>query len=100
MTHTTTGGTLPDALRNLLHDAEFSRIEVEACGDVFLSAFDMVRPYVRAWLLGRLVRMLGLILAMLVTRLSVRIGKAVSARGTPSSCPNGIWFVAMRGSGK
>ena len=86
----------PDALQKLLHDVGLSGIEIEACGDVFLSAYDLVRPYVRGWIFGGLARASGLVLALLVTRLFVLAGRVLSMRTNPSSCPNGVWFMATR----
>ncbi len=86
----------PEAFRNLLSETGLSSIEVEACGGVFLSAFDLVRPYVRGWILGKLIRVCGVMFALLVTHLFILIDKVGSARQNPSSCPNGVWFVARR----
>ncbi len=86
----------PEAVRSLLNDAGFSPIEVRACGGTFLAAFDMIRPYIRGWLVGRLTRGCGVIVALLVTRLFAQIEEKLTGRQTLSSCPNGVWFAARR----
>ena len=83
------------ALHNLLSDSGFQHVHVEYCGNVFLSAFDLLRPYIRGWVLGRLIRVGGLALALLsyqVYRGIRRLGKHPPLTFDP--CPLGLWFIA------
>ena len=83
------------SLRRLLDESELEPIGIVYCGNVFLSAFDLLRPYIRGWFIGRLLRVCGLALALVVHQLHsgvVRI-RGRSARAIVP-CPSGIWFVA------
>lgn len=86
----------PDALRALLDRTGFVVDTVTGCGDAFLSAFDLVRPYIRVRLAGRALRLAGLLLAALAGRSVARLRRAGYRFPDPAACPNGVWFVARR----
>ena len=83
------------ALRELLSKAGLTPMKIENSGGVFLSAFDLLRPYVRLWFAGRILRVAGLSLALFAGWLFSRIKPESTA---PANCPLGIWFVAERQS--
>ena len=80
----------------LLSESGLIPIKVENSGGVFLSAFDMLRPYIRCWLIGSMLRVLGVFVALCVTWLSSRLKFGVHSSPDPSACPSGIWFIARR----
>ena len=83
------------SLRKLLDESGLEPIRIENCGNVFLSAFDLLRPYIRGWFIGRLLRVCGLTLALVVHQLHSGVVRMSGqhARATVP-CPSGIWFVA------
>ncbi len=86
----------PDALKALLDRTGFVVDKVTGCGDAFLSALDVVRPYIRVRLIGRTLRIAGVLLAALAGRSAARLRRAGSRIPDPAACPNGVWFVARR----
>ena len=87
-----------DALKALLRQSGFEAIRVTSCGNVFLSAFDLLRPYIRVRLVGRLLRIAGVLLASLAGWSCGRLRRAGYRAPDPAACPSGVWFVA-RGRG-
>ena len=87
----------PDALEALLRKTGFAPVRVTGCGDAFLSAFDLVRPYIRARFVGRMLRVAGVVLASLAGWTWARIRPVANRTPVPADCPNGVWFVARRG---
>lgn len=83
------------SLRKLLAESGLEPIRIVYCGNVFLSAFDLLRPYIRGWFIGRLLRVCGLALALFAHQLHSCVVRTwgASARQTVP-CPSGIWFVA------
>ena len=86
----------PDALEALLVRSGFFVDKVTGCGNAFLSAFDLLRPYIRVRLVGRALRITGLLLAYLAGRSAARLGRSGYRVPDPAACPNGVWFVARR----
>ena len=84
------------ALSILLSETGLTPIKIENSGGVFLSAFDMLRPYIRFWLIGSILRVAGVVVALFATWgfSRVRLGDYRSL--DPSACPSGVWFVAQR----
>ena len=85
----------PSSLERLLWESGLEPTCVECCGNVFLSAFDLVRPHIRGWFVGRVLRTLGLAVALvsyqafgLASRLAGHAPQAIDP------CPSGIWFTA------
>ena len=75
----------------LLSESGLTPVKVENSGGVFLSAFDMLRPYIRCWFIGSIIRAVGVGVALILTWLCAQ---ADGCKGSDS--PNGIWFVAIR----
>ena len=84
----------PDTLGTLLSGAGLSKVAIIPSGDAFLAGFDLVRPYIRFWFIGSIVRVVCAWFA-LVASLTVQ---KLAPRGVahPDSSPLGIWFEAMR----
>ena len=84
----------PTALERLLRSAGLRPLKIEGCGDAFLSAFDLIRPFIRFWYIGRIVRTASAAAAMFTGWLlsKSKIGPLKSVE--PETCPTGIWFVA------
>ena len=86
----------PDALEELLRTTGFAPVKVTGCGNVFLAVFDLLRPYLRARIVGRALRLTAVVLASLANWSFVRLRAAGHRAPDPVACPNGIWFVARR----
>ena len=85
------------ALHRLLAKSGFESIDIRYSGGAFLSAFDLVRPYIRGYFVGRIVRTAGAALALSTTWLFDRIGSIGGYKYLdPADSPSGIWFIAKR----
>ena len=84
------------ALSILLSETGLTPINIENSGGVFLSAFDMLRPYIRSRFIGRYLRVMGVVLALIATWLFSRITYGSYKSLSLTDCPAGIWFVAER----
>ena len=83
------------ALRTLLSKSGLEPTRILGCGNAFLSAFDLIRPHIRGWYLGRLARVVGLTAAISAHRLCEFVHRAFGhSMAVPDPCPSGIWFVA------
>lgn len=80
----------------LLSESGLTPIKVENSGGVFLSAFDMLRPYIRFWLIGSILRVVGVVVALSITWLCLRIRLGVYKSLDPYTSPSGVWFIAQR----
>ena len=83
-------------LSMLLSESGLTPVKVENSGGVFLSAFDMLRPYIRSRFIGRYLRVMGVVLALIATWLFSRITYGSYKSLSLTDCPAGIWFVAER----
>ena len=84
----------------LLSETGLTPVKVENSGGVFLSAFDMVRPYIRCWLIGGILRVAGVVVALLATWLVSRVGYGSHRSLDPSACPSGVWLSPSDNDGK
>jgi len=83
------------SLEKLLLESGLEPICIECCGNVFLSSFDLLRPHIRGWFVGRVLRILCLCLALVGYPLHVGLKRLVGERSpTPDPSPSGIWFTA------
>ena len=83
-------------LSMLLSESGLTPVKVENSGGVFLSAFDMLRPYIRSRFIGSHLRVMGVVLALITTWLFSRIRYGSYKSLNLTDCPAGIWFVAER----
>ena len=85
------------ALHRLLAKSGFESIDIRYSGGAFLSAFDIVRPYIKGYFIGRIVRTAGAALALSATWFFDRIGSIGGYKYLdPADSPSGIWFIAKR----
>ena len=82
-----------EPLSRLLSESDFSVLKVENVGGMFLSIYDLMRPYCRLWFLGRVLRVMLVGAALMMTWFVRRI-PAKMGFPRPESSPTGIWFVA------
>ena len=85
-----------DALGILLKETGLTPVKMQNSGGVFLSAFDMLMPYIRFRLIGRILRVAGVTASLFATWLFSRIRMGGYRSLDPSSCPSGLWFIAQR----
>ena len=82
-----------ESLCRLLSESGFTPLKVENAGGTFLSIYDLVRPYCRLWFPGRVLRVMLIAVALMMTWF-VRKIPAKMGFPSPESAPTGIWFVA------
>ena len=82
-----------ESLCRLLSESGFTALKVENVGGTFLSIYDLVRPYCRLWFLGKVLRVMLVAVALMMTWF-VRKIPAKMGFPRPESAPTGIWFVA------
>ena len=80
----------------LLSESGLTPVKLENSGGVFLSAFDMLRPYIRFWLIGSILRVAGVIVALFATWVFSRVRLGDYRSLDLSACPSGVWFIAKR----
>ncbi len=86
----------PNALNALLSESGLTPVVTKSSGGVFLSTFDLLRPYIRGRFIGKIMRVAGAATALSATWLFNRLYRDAS-RLNPASCPTGIWFIAKQG---
>ncbi|MYD96061.1 MAG: SAM-dependent methyltransferase [Gammaproteobacteria bacterium] len=85
----------PSSLEQLLLESGLEPTRIACCGNVFLSAFDLVRPHLRGGFIGRLLRVYGLALALLAQLVYTGATRIVGESALdPAASPSGIWFSA------
>ena len=84
-----------EALDRLLAESGFTSSKVENTGATLLSAYDLVRPYIRLWFIGRLLRVVLVSLALMTGWALSRIAKKTGLPD-PEGSPTGVWFIAKR----
>lgn len=87
------------SLEALLLESGLAPVRMEYCGNVFLSAFDLIRPHIRFWFIGRLLRTAGFALALVSYH--VFAGASRFFGRSPARldmAPSGIWFTARHAS--
>ena len=78
-----------EALRRLLSESGYTPSKVQNAGGTFLSAYDLLRPYCRFWLIGRLLRVILASLALMTTSVVSATANRVGLP-EPDNCPTGV----------
>ena len=86
-----------NALRILLSESGLEPVRVVNSGDAFLSAVDLVRPYLVGRIVGRAARVAAFALALAARGVFRRLRWVAAYKALdPDSSPCGIWIVAKR----